>query len=59
HRMIFRSSAGHRMNGSAHFGILWHENRGFAGKSGHRMKKTATLFILWQENELEELFFRP
>jgi len=47
------------MNGSAHLGILWHENRGFAGKSGHRMKKAATLFILWQENELEELFFRP
>ena len=49
--MIFRPSACHRMDGSAHWGILWHENTGFCGKTGRRMKNQATFFILWQENE--------
>jgi hypothetical protein len=42
------------MDGSAHFGILWHENTGFYAKTGRRMKNSRGFFILWQENEPEE-----
>jgi len=49
--MILRPFACHRMDGSSHFVILWHENAGFCGKIGHRMTNTASIFILWQENE--------
>ena len=49
--MILRPFACHRMDGSAHFVILWHENAGFCEKIGHRMTNTASIFILWQENE--------
>jgi len=47
---------GHRMDGSAHFIILWHENKGFSRKTGRRMKKPATFFILWHKNESERAF---
>ena len=57
HRMIFCPLPGHRMNGSAHLGILWPQNTCFCEKIGHRMKNTASVIILWQENESGELFF--
>jgi hypothetical protein len=49
--MIFCQLHGHRMAGSAHFVILWQENKGFRGKTGHRMTYIASIAILWQENE--------
>ena len=47
---------GHRMDGSAHFIILWHENKGFRGKTGHRMDAEADPFILWHKNESARAF---
>ena len=54
--------AGHRMDGSAHLAILWHENTRFYEKNGRRMKEPASFFILWQKNESGEpkkLFWPP